>query len=237
MDIKILHLFHDLMNLYGDYGNVAVLKRRLEDQGATVTVDCRSVGDVLLEGDYDFICCGSGTESKRDIALKALREEKDGLKKAMDKGTLILFTGNSWEMTGKSILNVKGEKLEGLGFFDFEVAEDPDKRITHDIIAECDALDSPVVGFINKCSSITPTGSPLFSRITLGPGNSEGDKTEGIRSGNFYGTGLIGPLLVKNPHMLNMFMKELLGDQFREISYEAAEKAYEVTLNALLKRV
>ena len=226
------------MNLYGDHGNVAILKKRLEEQGASVTVDCRSVGDTLFDGDYDFIYCGSGTESKRDIALKALLPEKDALKKAMDKGTPVLFTGNSWEMLGKSIINVKGEKLEGLGFFDYEVTEDPDKpRITHDIVAECEALDSPVVGFINKCSSITPTGSPLFTKITLGPGNSDGDRTEGIQSGSFYGTGLIGPLLVKNPHMLNMFMKGMLGDSFKEKSYEAAEKAYEVTLNALLERV
>lgn len=237
MDIRILHLFHDLMNLYGDYGNVAVLKSRLEDQGAAVTVDCRSAGDTLLAGEYDFIYCGSGTESKRDIALEALRAEKDALKKALDSGTLMLFTGNSWEMLGKSILNVKGKKLEGLGLFDFEVAEDPDKRITHDIIAESAVLEKPVVGFINRCSLITPTACPLFDKVILGPGNSSGDSTEGLHSGSFYGTGLIGPLLVKNPHMLVMFMKKLLGDSYRDIGYGSADKAYEVTYKALLERV
>ena len=225
------------MNLYGDHGNVAILKSRLEEQGAEVTVDCRSVGDVLFDGDYDFIYCGSGTESKRDTALKALSAEKDALKKAIDGGTLALFTGNSWEMLGKSILNVKGQKLDGLGFFDFEVVEDPEKRINHDIVAECSVLDRPVVGFINKCSSITHTASPLFGKVVLGPGNSAGDSTEGIQSGSFYGTGLIGPLLVKNPHMLDMFLKGLLGDSFRKIDHGSADKAYEVTLKALLERV
>ena len=225
------------MNLYGDHGNVAILESRLRDQGASVTVERRSVGDTLFDGEYDFIYCGSGTESKRDIALKALYAEKDALKKAMDSGTFVLFTGNSWEMLGKSILNVKGEKLEGLGFFDFEVVEDPDKRNTHDIVAECSVLDKQVVGFINKCSSITHVASPLFDKIILGPGNSAGDATEGIRSSSFYGTGLIGPLLVKNPHMLDMFMKGLLGDSFRKIEYSSAAKAYEVTLKALLERV
>ena len=237
MNIRILYLFHDLMNLYGDYGNVVILKSRLEDQGAEVTVESRSVGDTLFDGDYDFIYCGSGTEAKRDVALKALRAEKDALKKALEKGTPVLFTGNSWEMLGKSILTVKGEKLEGLGFFGFEVVEDPAKRITHDIVAKCSVLDKPVVGFINKCSSITSAASPLFDKIVLGPGNSAADKTEGLHSGSFYGTGLIGPLLVKNPHMLNMFLKGLLGDSFREIEYGSAEKAYEVTLKALLERV
>ena len=236
MEIRILHLFHDLMNLYGDYGNVTILKSRLEEQGADVTVDCRSVGGRLFDGKYDFIYCGSGTEAKRDIALAALREEKEALKAAINAGTPVLFTGNSWEMLGKCILNVKGEKLEGLGFYPYEVVEDPSKRIAHDIVAECSLLDSPVVGFINKCSSITGCGSPLFEKITLGPGNSASDTTEGMHDGSFYGTGLIGPLLVKNPHMLEMFLKKLIGDGYSKVEHDSAAKAYEVTLNALLER-
>ena len=38
-EIKILHLFPRLLSLYGEYGNIAVLRRTLEENGYTVDVD------------------------------------------------------------------------------------------------------------------------------------------------------------------------------------------------------
>lgn len=236
MKIKVLHLFQDLMNLYGDYGNVSILCKRLEEQGAEVQLDCRSIGDILFSDDYDFIYCGAGTEKKRDIALAALKKEKEALKSAIESGRFVLFTGNSWEILGRSIKSVDDEMLEGLGFFDYSTVE-TDTRITGDIIVESDFLSKPICGFVNKCGSVSGISTPLFKGIKLGPGNSESDKNEGFRYKNFMGTELIGPILVKNPQLLKMIMKELLGDEYRDIEHAAAEKAYDVTLNALLDRI
>ena len=234
--MKILHLYYDIMNLYGDYGNVVMLQKRLEELGMDVTVDRRDDGDVLFGGtSYDFIYCGAGTEKKRDKALGLLMAEKDALKDAIEGGTPVLFTGNSWEMLGKTIHTVDGEDLDGLGIFDY-VTSEVDTRVTHDIVAETDLLDSPVVGFVNKCSSVTNVQTPLFTKLTLGPGNSEGSGEEGFRYKKFSGTELIGPLLVKNPHMMDMYLKELCGDKYKGIGHGSAEKAYEVTLKALLER-
>ena len=223
------------MNMYGDYGNVVMLQRRLEDLGMEVIVDRRDDGDVLFDGSYDFIYCGAGTEKKRDRALGLLMAEKDALKEAIESGTQVLFTGNSWEMLGRSIHTVDGEDLSGLGIFDY-VTYEKDTRITHDIVAETELLDRPVVGFVNKCGSVTGVETPLFTKLALGPGNHEGAGSEGFTYKNFYGTELIGPLLVKNPHMMDMILKALCGDSYREIPHGSAEKAYEVTLKALSER-
>ena len=224
------------MNLYGDYGNVVMLKKRLEELGADAAVDRRDAGDVLFDGtSYDFIYCGAGTEKKRDKALGLLRAGKDALKDAVEGGTHVLFTGNSWEMLGRKIYSVDGEELEGLGIFDY-VSSETDTRITHDIVAETDLLDRPVVGFVNKCSSVTDVKTPLFTRLILGPGNSEGSDAEGFRCRNFCGTELIGPLLVKNPHLMDMYLKELCGESYRKVEHSSAKKAYEVTLKALMER-
>lgn len=223
------------MNMYGDYGNVTMLVKRLEELGMDVTVDEKTAGDRLIKGSYDFIYCGAGTELRRDKALGLLRAEKDALAEAIEGGTHVLFTGNSWEMLGKSIHNVDGRDLEGLGIFDYTTSE-TDTRITHDIVAETDLLDRPVVCFINKCGSVTNVSTPLFTKVTLGPGNSEGAGTEGFRYRNFCGTEMIGPLLVKNPHMMAMYLKALCGDNYRETEHASADKAYEVTLRALSER-
>ena len=224
------------MNLYGDYGNVVMLRKRLEELGMEVRVDRRSASDVLFDGtSYDFIYCGAGTEKKRDKALGLLSVEKDALKDAIEGGTHVLFTGNSREMLGKSIRTVDGEDAAGLGIFDY-VTSETDTRITHDIVAETDLLDRPVVGFVNKCSSVTDVKTPLFTKLILGPGNSEGADSEGFRYKNFCGTELIGPLLVKNPHMMDMYLRELCGEKYKKAGHGSAEKAYEVTLKALLER-
>lgn len=224
------------MNLYGDYGNVVMLRKRLEELGMEVRVDRRSASDVLFDGtSYDFIYCGAGTEKKRDKALGLLSAEKDALKDAIEGGTHVLFTGNSWEMLGKRILTVDGVDAAGLGIFDY-VTSETDTRITHDIVAETDLLDRPVVGFVNKCGSVTDVKTPLFTKLLLGPGNSEDEGSEGFRYKNFCGTELIGPLLVKNPHMMDMYLRELCGEKYKKTGHGSAEKAYEVTLKALLER-
>jgi CobQ-like glutamine amidotransferase family enzyme len=225
------------MNLYGDYGNVVMLQKRLGELGMDVSVDSRSAGDVLFDGTaYDFIYCGAGTEKKRDKALGLLMAGRDSLKEAIESGAHVLFTGNSWEMLGKAIHTVDGEDAEGLGIFDY-VTSEVDTRVTHDIVAETELLERPVVGFVNKCGSVTDVKTPLFTKLMLGPGNSEGAGCEGFRYKNFCGTELIGPLLVKNPHMMDMYLKELCGKKYKKTDHESAEKAYEVTLRALLERV
>lgn len=224
------------MNLYGDYGNVVMLQKRLEELGAEVSVDHRSAGDTLFDGtSYDFIYCGAGTEKKRDKALGLLAAEKDALRDAIEGGVNVLFTGNSWEMLGKSIHTVDGEDAAGLGLFGFETKE-TDTRITHDVVAGTELLDRPVVGFVNKCGSVTGADTPLFTELMLGPGNSEGCGSEGFRYRNFCGTELIGPLLVKNPHLMDMYLSRLCGDRYKKIEHSSAQKAYEVTLKALLER-
>ena len=148
------------MNLYGDYGNVVILKKRLEELGMDVEVDERSESDVLFDGStYDFIYCGAGTEKKRDKALGLLSAEKDALRDAIEAEVHVLFTGNSWEMLGKSIRTVDGEDAAGLGLFDY-VTTEVDTRVTHDIVAETELLDRPVVGFVNKCGSVTDVPAP-----------------------------------------------------------------------------
>ena len=76
MEIKILHLLYDLMNLYGEYGNVNVIKYRLEKQGANVLVDKKTIGDEIHFNDYDFIYMGSGTEKNQLVALDFLKNYK-----------------------------------------------------------------------------------------------------------------------------------------------------------------
>ena len=158
--MKLLHLYHDIMNLYGDRANVAAMKRMLEKSGEEVTVDKLSLGDKAALSDYDFIFIGSGTERNQRVVLDDFKKYADELKACVESGKVILLTGNSFEMLGKTITDCMGKEFEGLGLFDFTVTEQNKNRRTADQIAASDFLTRPLVGFINKCSEINGVEKP-----------------------------------------------------------------------------
>ena len=171
--MKILHYYHDLMNLYGDYANVSAMRRILEKSGESVTVDRRSLGDNVDFSDYDFIYIGSGTERNQRVALADLHRHADALRQYIADGKPALLTGNSFEMLGRTITDAAGNKHKGLGVFDFTVTEQNKTRVTADVIFTCEFLAEPLVGFVNKCSEIRGADPTLFN-VKMGLGNFEG---------------------------------------------------------------
>ena len=208
MAIKILHLYSDFMNLYGEYGNICLLTKTLEDKGQEVSLESKTITDKDIDFTaYDFIYCGAGTESKRTFALNHLMKFRESLKEAFDSDKVMLFTGNSWEMLGKSITTAEGKVLEGLKLFDFTVKEQNARRLTGDIKAEAEFLENELIGFINKCSEVSEVSYPLFT-LTMKPESFASDM-EGIREKNLFGTQIVGPVLVKNPTFCE-YMAELI---------------------------
>ena len=234
--MKILHLYHDLMNLYGDYANITALMKLAVYNGEDVTVDKRSVGDQIDFADYDFIFIGSGTERNMKVALDDLRRRKKELNGCIDSGKVILLTGNAFEMLGKLVADADGKAYEGLGIFDFETTEQSQNRLVGDVIFGCEFLDSPVVGFINKCSGIRGITEPMFS-VEMGLGNDEGDTGEGVRKNNLFCTHVTGPVLIKNPHLLVYLYTLITGDKPDEGCLVYEKKGYAVTLSELKKRI
>ena len=208
MEIKILHLYSDFMNLYGEYGNVRLLTKALEEKNCEAVIDKKTITDTEIDFEsYDFIYCGAGTESKRTFALNHLKNFKESLKSAFENNKVMLFTGNSWEMLGKSIETAEGNVTDGLNLFDFEVKEQSARRLTGDIKAKTEFIDDELIGFINKCSEVKGVNSPLFT-LTMKP-ESFAFETEGIKEKNLFGTQIVGPVLVKNPALCN-YIAELI---------------------------
>ncbi len=235
MNIKVLHLYHNIMNLYGDYGNVVILKKHLEDQGNTVTIEKKTIDDEYNPNDYNFIFIGAGTERNLDRTLKDLKKHIEEFKKYIEDKKYILATGNSFEIFGKII-----ENEEGLNIFDFEVKRDKD-RTTSDIIYTSEFLKNSVVGFVNKGTRIYHNMNPLF-KVVFGIGENERNDYEGVKYKNFYGTHISGPILARNPELLEKlvldFCKEnIRGFKPKKVKYENEQKGYELVLAELTKRM
>lgn len=209
--MRIIHLFADLCNLYGDYGNVCALKRSLENKGQNVEIEYQSIDDEIDVSGADFVFIGSATERNQKVALNYLQSYKDNIKTALDNGTVILATGNSFEIFGQSVTDCDGIKHEGLSFFPYETVEGKERIVTDSL---CTTLlcGGDIIGFVNKASLTTGATSPLFD-VKQGSGNSKDDNKEGVHYGNFYGTHLIGPVLIRNPQLCEYFADMLIKKQ------------------------
>ena len=234
--MKLLHLYHDIMNLYGEDANTLVLRDILRSGGEDCEIEKKSFGDEVDFDSYDFVYVGSGTERNQKLVLEDFRRLEQGFRAYVRSGRAALWTGNSFELLGSSLTDAQGKSYDGIGMFGFQTTEQNKTRNTADAIFSCDFLDRPLVGFVNKCSVIDGVDNPLF-RVQMGLGNRDGDQTEGVRRENLFGTHLTGPVLIKNPHFLEYLASLLLG-RAPETGWMLHERAgYEVTLTELQKRL
>ena len=241
MELTILHLYPEFMSLYGEYANLAVLRRHLEALGVTVSLRAAAAGEAPDFAGADMIYMGAGTERGQKRAMEGLLPHRDALLAAVDRGALVLFTGNAMETLGASVTDAAGKVWPGYGLAEFTTVE-TDRRDPGDVVAASLLWDTPAVGFMNKCSATHGITSPMFSELPLGFGNEAEHGPEGYVSGNVFATHLTGPVLVKNPHILDFFVRRLFAvkgwvcpEALPELPHQRA--AYEVTLRELRARI
>lgn len=229
-EIKILHLFPKLLSLYGEYGNVAVFANELKKAGYAVAVDGWENGELQLSG-YDLIYVGSGTEDNLLEAVKRLAPYAEAIKESV-QSTTWLATGNAMTLFGKSI--TRGDVTSfALNVFDYTTAIHNGKRYLGDALTA-----ENMIGFINTSSVYEGIGTPLFNLILNAKlGNDKASAADGIHTGKFYATQLIGPVLVKNPPFMEKIAAEITGEVLSLSPDSNICKAYEVSLNELKKRI
>ena len=209
MNIKIAHLYYDLMNLYGESGNVKALKLQLEKQGVKVTVKFLTIDDDLNFNDYDIVYIGSGTENNQKIVLNHLLKYKKDIEEAIENGKHFICTGNAIELFGNTIIDIKENEYKALGIFDYS-AKQEEFRMVDEVLFKCNLIDSYILGFQNQSGTIKSELLNLFE-VEKGIGSYPNSKKEGIIYKNFIGTYVIGPILVRNPELLKYVVKNIIN--------------------------
>lgn len=225
MTINILHLYYDLMNLYGEIGNIMALKRSLEDQKVKVIIDNLTKGDDIDFNKYDLIYIGSGTKNNQCIVLKDIIKYEKELKKYIESNKFIIATGNSYELFLNNI-----DDNRALGIFDYNCVKQ-DKRIVGDVVATCNFINDKVIGFLNQESIIIDNNNPMFKVL-----NNTLKDNEGIQYNNFYGTYLLGPILVRNPNLLKYIVTKLIKSKnknykLKSFDLKLDKEAYKIYMN------
>jgi lipid II isoglutaminyl synthase (glutamine-hydrolysing) len=218
--LRICHLYPDLLNLYGDRGNIMVLTVRARWRGIDVTVIESGLGTPIDADDADLFFIGGGEDRQQRIAATDLAHSKrDTLERAAQHGAVILAVCGGYQLIGRFYRPAEGEELPGLGLANFWTTHPgPDtRRLIGNLVIQLE--EGPVlVGFENHGgrTHLGPGVRPL-GRVLSGFGNNGEDRWEGVVSRHVYGTYLHGPLLPKNPAFADRLIREALSRRYPEI--------------------
>jgi CobQ-like glutamine amidotransferase family enzyme len=210
------HLYPDQLNLYGDRGNILVLRRRCQQRGIELRVVGLGIGDALAPDEYDMLFIGGGQDKEQAPVAQDLYEVKGiGLWAAVEDDMPVLAVCGGYQLLAHYYRPASGPDMRGLGVFDawtiHKGARVP--RCIGDIAISWNGTS--LVGFENHGGrTYLGTAKPL-GKVLKGHGNNSEDHTEGAVYRNAYGTYMHGSLLPKNPHfadhLINLALQRTYG--------------------------
>ncbi len=236
MELHICHLYPELLNAYGDVGNLKVLTYRAKERGIMVYVHDHSVGDVLDKNECDIILCGGGQDFEMQIVLRDLEgEKKEFLREYIEDGGVMLSVCSGYEMLGTSYITAAGDKAKGLGILPVHT-EKGEKRVIGNIAVSMEGV--PVVGFENHVGKMYIGDLQPLGHVLTGFGNNGEDTTEGLLYKGTYCTYLHGPLLAKNPELADKILEAALTKKYGECTLSPLDDTLEIAArNAILARM
>jgi len=209
--LKVCHLYPDLLNLYGDRGNIIALQKRLEWRGLGMELINISVGDKFNYNEYDIVFIGGGQDFEQEILLSDLSiEKKKNIKNSIEDGVVYLAICGGYQLLGTHYKSWDGHQFDFVGAIDIYTVGQQ-KRMIGDFMFICDdpkLNNLTVTGFENH-SGKTYLGNSVkpLGKIVKGFGNNGEDKSAGARYKNVFCSYSHGPILPKNP-MLNDYILE-----------------------------
>lgn len=235
-EIKILHLYSEAMDLYGDYKNLTILTQRIAETGNTAVVDTAELEDEINPESYDMVYIGHG--KARNLAAVAPHFVTYGerIKAAVEAGKCFLVTGNARELFGKSFTTVDGKELPGIGLFDYTAVE-TNKVFVSDMIGHPRYDENETVyGFANRTAYLVGENKyPLLDVITGFGDGEQPDGKEGTLYRNFFATWSMGPVLARNPSLTKELLRRLLGDDYRECDFSLEQRALDLVVAEFTK--
>ncbi len=228
---QILWLYDDLLDLYGDSGNLTILVAKLKAMDIEAVITCKSLGDALDFDSFDMVYMGPGKAKNLAKAAAHFAPYADAVKAAVEAGKLFFVTGNARLLFGQSFTGFDGENYPGVGLFSYTGRETGNVFVSDVVFRRC-GLDG--YGFINRTAHIDGNSEDFLLDILSGAGDSEAPaKQEGNRLHNFFGTWLLGPVLVKNPGLLKEILQILAGEAYKAPDTALEQTALDATLAEL----
>lgn len=226
--LNICHMYPDLLNLYGDRGNVIAFSRRCLWRGIQVEVHPVSIGEKVNFLQMDFVFLGGGSDREQNLMAADLMERAGDLREAIEDGLVVLAICGGYQLMGKYYRTLAGEIIPGLGILDL-YTEGGQKRLIGNVAVEVDlgGARRKITGFENHSGRTFLGNLEPLGRVLAGHGNNGEDKMEGARYKNVLCSYLHGPLLPKNPFISDYLIFRALQRRYRDIPLKPLDDTLE----------
>lgn len=214
MELKIYHMYPDLLNLYGDLGNVTCLRQRCQWRGIDVEVVGFSMNHEAPLADGDLFFIGGGSDRGQNIVYSHLTKYTRIMGDLIEDGAPVLAICGGYQLLGEKYIDADGNDVPGLGIFDYHTRSEEGRLIGNIIIKNGLGLSpETLVGFENH-GGRTYHDHQALGKVLVGYGNNGKDQEEGMVYKNCIGTYLHGPLLPKNPHLADHLILKALERKY-----------------------
>jgi lipid II isoglutaminyl synthase (glutamine-hydrolysing) len=233
--LRVCALYPELMNIYADRGNLAVLRARCDWRGMGFELAGSTIAERLDPDAHDLFYMGGGQDRDQVAVAHDMAETKRGaLHAAAERGAAVLAVCGGYQLLGTAY-ELGDEELPGVGLVDLRTVREPGERLIGNCAIEADLGTGPrvIAGFENHGGrTYLGDGERPLGRVLKGHGNNGRDDTEGVRRGNVVGTYLHGPLLPKNVWLADRLIElaldvdlEPLDDRLEEAAHASARRA------------
>ena len=231
MNLRICHLYPDMLNLYGDFGNIIALKYRAGLRKIDITYTKISTGDKLDPDNYDFFFIGGGQDEQQSNIITDLFAKKSAIMTAAAAGKPFLCICGGYQLFGRYFMTHSGKRMECLDLLPVYTEGRP-KRLIGDTVYKAEWLadgeDAYLFGFENHSGNtiLLPEAKPLAKTI-IGYGNNISGKDEGCMNGTILGTYAHGSFLPKNPAMTDYLLGMALQSRYKDYQLPPADNTIE----------
>ncbi len=231
MKLKICHLYPDVLNLYGDTGNILCLKKRMEWRGLEVELTPLPIGSTADFTQFDLFFIGGGQDFEQEVLLSDLQlgKSREIISAVQDEKVFLCICGG-YQMMGQYYKTHTGEQCDFIGALPLHTIG-TDQRMIGNYMFRCDEVSggSVLVGFENHSGkTYLDEGVSPLGTVLSGFGNNGEDKTEGARYKNVFGTYSHGPLLPKNPEFADFIIETALHRMGVDIALAPLPDEYEI---------
>ncbi len=212
MKIQIAHLYPDLLNLYGDRGNIQCMVMRCRWRGIEAEVKEYRLQDAVNFSGTDIVLLGGGSDREQQIVCTKLQDIREDFHSYVEDGGTVLAVCGGYQLLGHYYDTPDG-RMKGLSLADL-YTEQGEPRLISNVVLQNEELPYEIVGFENHGGRTFIGDNRPFGRVVYGYGNNGEDGREGILYKNVTGTYLHGPLLPKNPHVCDRILRSALERKY-----------------------
>ncbi|KAF1295546.1 adenosylcobyric acid synthase [Enterococcus sp. JM4C] len=214
-ELTVAHLYGNLLNTYGDNGNLLMLNYYAKKMGVAFNAEVVSIHEPFDAQKYDLVFFGGGQDFEQVIVSKDIQDKKEALTEYIENDGVMLAICGGYQLLGHYYIGAHGEKISGIGALDHYTLSQEDNRFIGDIVIHNDEFNETYYGFENHNGrTFLGRGERPLGTVVEGHGNNGEDQSEGVIYKNVYGSYFHGPILSRNEQLTIRLLKLALEKKY-----------------------